>query len=70
MFMIKHGWEECAKNDVGAIIPVASLAAWKAAGFSCLYGKRRHTCAHAMHRQALGSGGVHEHAVSASSRPT
>lgn len=32
MFMIKHGWEECAKNDVGAIIPVASLAAWKAAG--------------------------------------
>ncbi len=32
MFMIKHGWEECAKNHVGAIIPVASLAAWKAAG--------------------------------------
>ncbi len=32
MFMVKHGWEECAKNRVGAIIPVASLAAWKAAG--------------------------------------
>ena len=32
MFMIKHGWKECAKHGVGAIIPVASLAAWKAAG--------------------------------------
>ncbi len=32
MFMVKYGWEECAKHDVGSIIPVASLAAWKAAG--------------------------------------
>ena len=31
-FMIKHGWEECAKGGVGAIVPIASLAAWHAAG--------------------------------------
>lgn len=31
-YMIKHGWEECAKNGVGSIIPVASLAAWRAEG--------------------------------------
>ena len=31
-YMVKHGWEECAKNGVGSIIPIASLAAWKAAG--------------------------------------
>lgn len=31
-YMIKYGWAECAKNRCGAIIPVASLAAWKAAG--------------------------------------
>lgn len=31
-YMVKYGWEECAKNGVGSIIPVASLAAWKAAG--------------------------------------
>lgn len=31
-FMIKHGWEECSKHGAGAIVPVASLAAWKAAG--------------------------------------
>ena len=31
-FMTKYGWEECAKNGVGAIIPVGSVAAWKAAG--------------------------------------
>ena len=28
MFMVKYGWEECAKHKVGSIIPVASLAAW------------------------------------------
>lgn len=32
MFMVKHGWKHCAANGVGAIVPVASLAAWKAAG--------------------------------------
>lgn len=32
MFMVKHGWRHCAENGVGSIIPVASLAAWKAAG--------------------------------------
>ncbi len=32
MFMVKYGWQECAKHGKGAIIPVASLAAWKAAG--------------------------------------
>lgn len=31
-YMIKHGWEECAKHKVGAIVPVASLAAWRAEG--------------------------------------
>ncbi len=31
-FMVKHGWEECARNGVGAIIPIGSLAAWHAAG--------------------------------------
>lgn len=31
-YMIKYGWEECAKHKVGAIIPVASLAAWRAEG--------------------------------------
>ena len=31
-YMVKYGWEECAKNGVGSIIPIASLAAWKAAG--------------------------------------
>lgn len=31
-WMIKYGWEECAKNGVGAIIPISSLAAWKAEG--------------------------------------
>ena len=31
-WMMKYGWEECAKNGVGAIIPVASLAAWTADG--------------------------------------
>lgn len=28
-FMIKHGWQECAKNGVGAIIPVSSFAAFR-----------------------------------------
>ena len=32
MFMVKHGWKHCAANKAGSIIPVASLAAWKAAG--------------------------------------
>lgn len=31
-FMVKYGWEECAKNGAGAIIPVGSLASWHAAG--------------------------------------
>lgn len=31
-YMVKHGYKECAKNGVGAIIPIASLAAWHAAG--------------------------------------
>ena len=31
-WMMKYGWEECAKNGVGSIIPVASLAAWTADG--------------------------------------
>ena len=31
-YMIKHGWEECAKNNVGAIVAVGSLASWHAAG--------------------------------------
>ncbi len=31
-YMIKYGWEECSKHGVGAIIPVASLAAWRAEG--------------------------------------
>lgn len=31
-YMIKHGWEECAKNGVGAIVPIGSLASWHAAG--------------------------------------
>ena len=31
-YMTKHGWQECAKNGVGSIVPIASLAAWKAAG--------------------------------------
>lgn len=31
-FMVKHGWEECAKHGVGAIIPIGSLASWHAAG--------------------------------------
>ena len=31
-FMVKHGWEECAKNGVGAIIPIGSLASCHAAG--------------------------------------
>ena len=31
-FMVKYGWEECAKNGVGAIIPIGSLASWHAAG--------------------------------------
>ena len=31
-WMMKYGWEECAKHGVGAIIPVASLAAWTADG--------------------------------------
>lgn len=31
-YMIKYGWEECAKHGVGAIVPVASLAAWRAEG--------------------------------------
>ena len=31
-YMVKYGWEECAKNGAGSIIPIASLAAWKAAG--------------------------------------
>lgn len=32
MFMVKYGWKHCAEHGVGSIIPVASLAAWKAAG--------------------------------------
>ena len=31
-YMVKYGWPECAKNGVGSIIPVSSLAAWHAAG--------------------------------------
>lgn len=31
-FMIKHGWQECAKGGHGSIIPVSSLAAWRAEG--------------------------------------
>ena len=31
-YMIKYGWEECAKNGVGAIVPIGSLASWHAAG--------------------------------------
>ena len=31
-YMVKYGWQECAKNGVGSIIPVSSLAAWHAAG--------------------------------------
>ena len=31
-WMMKYGWKECAKNGVGAIVPVASLAAWTAEG--------------------------------------
>lgn len=31
-YMVKYGWEECGKHGVGSIIPIASLAAWKAAG--------------------------------------
>jgi NAD(P)-dependent dehydrogenase (short-subunit alcohol dehydrogenase family) len=31
-FMVKHGYKECAKGGVGSIIPVSSLAAWKAEG--------------------------------------
>lgn len=30
--MIKHGYAECAKNRVGAIVPIGSLSAWHAAG--------------------------------------
>lgn len=31
-YMIKHGWEECSKHKVGSIVPVSSLAAWRAEG--------------------------------------
>ncbi len=31
-YMVKHGYQECAKHGVGAIVPIASLAAWHAAG--------------------------------------
>lgn len=31
-WMIKHGHAECAKGGVGSIIPISSLAAWKADG--------------------------------------
>jgi NAD(P)-dependent dehydrogenase (short-subunit alcohol dehydrogenase family) len=31
-YMIKHGYSECAKGGHGAIVPVASLAAWYASG--------------------------------------
>lgn len=31
-FMIKHGYAECGKGGHGAIVPVASMAAWKAEG--------------------------------------
>jgi gluconate 5-dehydrogenase len=31
-FMVKYGYPECAKGGVGSIIPVSSLAAWKAEG--------------------------------------
>ena len=31
-FMVKHGWEECAKGGVGAIALIGSLASWHAAG--------------------------------------
>lgn len=31
-YMIKHGWKHCAEHGVGSIIPVASLAAWRAEG--------------------------------------
>ena len=66
MFMIKHGWEECAKNDVGAIIPVASLAAWKAGRVQlpirlpkAPYVRSRHASGKLLAPEAW-----HEHAVS------
>lgn len=31
-YMIKYGYAECAKNGVGAIVPIGSLASWHAAG--------------------------------------
>lgn len=31
-WMMKYGYAECAKNGVGSIIPVGSLASWHAAG--------------------------------------
>ena len=31
-WMIKHGFQECAKNGVGSIIPVGSLASWHCDG--------------------------------------
>lgn len=31
-FMIKYGYKECAKNGVGSIIPIGSLAAYRASG--------------------------------------
>ena len=31
-YMVKHGYAECAKNGVGAIVPIGSLASWHAAG--------------------------------------
>lgn len=65
MFMIKHGWEECAKNDVGAIIPGLACRV-EGRGFGCLHGHQGcHTRAHAMRREAPCPGGrAHEHAVS------
>ena len=31
-YMVKYGWEECAKNGVGSIVMIGSLASWHAAG--------------------------------------
>lgn len=31
-YMMKYGWEECAKGGHGVIVPVSSLAAWRAEG--------------------------------------
>lgn len=32
MYFIKHGWEECAKNGVGSIVALSSMAALKVDG--------------------------------------